>query len=310
MRATWVKWKDKTNEKSRPGLVRNSFILVGSSVALLAAAAYSAMPDAQSGPLEEARAEAAKVIRRALEEADVGAAQLADTGAQAARLLGADSLIAGDLLRIAEEARRPSADPAAVRQALLKTHATLTFQPLMEAELPRGFPAPGPLGEIRVKEYPSYRMAVSKSGGTAFWTLFRHIKRHEIAMTTPVEMDYGDAASEDPAEESMAFLYGNPEMGQAGTDGSVEVIDAEPVTVVSFGLTGSRSDAKIEEARDRLIAWVDKHSEYVIAGSLRVLGYNSPFVPRDRQYSEVQVPIRKIGESAGGSVQGVGSDSP
>lgn len=300
MKATWLQWGNKADDRSRFSPMIGSMILVGSIVALLAAVAYAARPDTKPAPVEANRSEAATLIRQALDTSDTAAADvkahLAEAAKQAAKLLGGDSLIAGGLLAAAEQASQPDSDLVPVRQAFEKAHKMLTFQPLMEAELPRGFPNPGPLGEIRVKEYPAYRMAKSKSGGTAFWTLFRHIKRHEIAMTAPVEMTYGDAESTRPAEQSMAFLYGEPEMGQAGVDGNVEVVDSQPVTVVSIGLNGQRGDSVIEQARDQLMKWIAGQSEYEVAGSLRVLGYNSPFVPRDRQYWEVQVPVRVKGE--------------
>ena len=66
---------------------------------------------------------------------------------------------------------------------------------IREAELPDGFPDPGPAGKVIVKEYPAYRLArfaalqgqpASQNG--MFWPLFQHIKRNDIAMTAPVEM--------------------------------------------------------------------------------------------------------------------------
>lgn len=301
MKTTWMQWGSNADEKSRKGPMLGSLILGSSIVMLLAAVAYSARPEGNAVPLESNRAEAAALIRQALDSDKASATdvltRLAEAGTRAAQLLGENSLIAKDLLRTAKAAQQPGADLAAVRQAMLEAHKMLTFQPLMEAELPRGYPAPGPLGEIRVKEYPAYRMAVSKSGGAAFWSLFQHIKRHDIAMTAPVEMSYGDAESAKPAEQSMAFLYGEPDMGQTGMDGNVEVVDAQPVTVVSIGFNGRRSEAKIEMARDQLMTWLAEHAGYEVTGTLRVLGYNSPFVPRDRQYWEVQVPVRAMGEA-------------
>ena len=305
MKTNWIHWGNSVKETSRTGPMIVSIFLCGSIVVLLAAVAYSARPESSKLPLEANRAEAASVIRQALdsptESADVRS-QLAEAGARAAQLLGDDSLIAKDLIDAANRARQPDHELVSAREDLLKAHGILTFQPLMEAELPRGYPTPGPLGEIRVKEYPAYRMAVAKGGGSAFWSLFMHIKRNDIAMTAPVEMSYGDPESTDPTEQNMAFLYGAPEMGKLGTDGNVEVIDAEPVKVVSIGFNGRRSDTKIEQARDQLMAWLGERSHYEVSGELRVLGYNSPFVPRDQQYWEVQVPIREKNNSVRGGL--------
>lgn len=302
MKTTWLQWGSNANEKSRKGPMLGSLILGSSIVMLLAAVAYAARPETKTLPLESNRAEAAALIRRALDADEASSTdtmtRLAEAGTQAAKLLGDSSLIAKDVLLAAKTAQQPDAEVVTVRQAMLDAHKMLTFQPLMEAELPRGYPAPGPLGEILVKEYPAYRMAVSKSGGTAFWSLFQHIKRNDIAMTAPVEMSYGDAESAKPAEQSMAFLYGEPDMGRIGMDENVEVVDAQPVTVVSIGFNGRRSEAKIEQARDQLMTWLAEHSGYEVSGPMRVLGYNSPFVPRDRQYWEVQVPVRAMEEAA------------
>ena len=66
------------------------------------------------------------------------------------------------------------------------------------AKLPAGFPAPGPVGEIIIKEYPAYRIArirrgeggVAGSPNVMFRRPFNYIKRNDIRMTAPVEMGY------------------------------------------------------------------------------------------------------------------------
>lgn len=296
MKTTWLHCKKDSKNKNRTGPMVSSFVLGGSIAAILAAVAYSAKPETRTTPVEANRAEAASIIREALDSSpaspDDARSRLVRAAEEAAKRLGTDSLIAQDILRAAEQAKQSNSDVPTIRKALEKAHQTLTFQPLMEAELPRGYPAPGPLGEIRIKQYPAYRMAVSESGSTAFWSLFSHIKRHDIPMTAPVEMSYGKADASRPTEQSMAFLYSDPDIGQTGSDGNVEVVDAEPVTVVSIGLNGSRSETRIEQARDQLLNWLAESSQYEVAGPMRVLGYNSPFVPRDRKYWEVQIPVR------------------
>ena len=79
------------------------------------------------------------------------------------------------------------------------------FHPIKEAEMPKGFPDYTPVGQIEVKHYPAYRRATA-SGMAEFWTLFKHIKQNHVAMTAPVEMDYGDLLAQKPAERSMSFL--------------------------------------------------------------------------------------------------------
>lgn len=65
----------------------------------------------------------------------------------------------------------------------------------IEAPLPKGYPAPTPSGCIEVKTYPSIRRAEIKGRdvggeGNGFWPLFQHIQSRNIAMTSPVEVDY------------------------------------------------------------------------------------------------------------------------
>lgn len=166
------------------------------------------------------------------------------------------------------------------------------FQPIKEAEMPKGFPSFTPVGKIEIKKYPAYRKA-SASGPAEFWTLFQHIKQNNVTMTAPVEMDYGDPRAPENKERSMSFLYERPNQGSPGIKGSVEVIDVPAMTVVSIGCRGSRTSSAIAKARDKLVNWLDqKKTDYVSAGPMRIMGYNSPFVPRDRNFFEVQIPVK------------------
>lgn len=166
------------------------------------------------------------------------------------------------------------------------------FTPQKEAELPKGFPSYTKVGAIEVKQYPAYRKATS-SGAAAFWSLFRHISNNGIKMTAPVELTYGQRKTGSVKEENMAFLYGNPDMGRKGSHGAVEVTDIPAATVLSTGVRGARTDASVKQALDRLRAWLDANQvDYAEVGPPRVMAYNSPFVPRDRQFFEVQIPVK------------------
>lgn len=166
------------------------------------------------------------------------------------------------------------------------------FRPIQEAESPPGFPEYTMVGQIEVKQYPAYRKA-SASGPAEFWTLFSHIKQNGIKMTAPVEMDYGDPNAEQRSKRTMAFLYERPDQGSLGRQGDVEVIDVSPMTVVSIGCRGNQTSEAVEEARQKLLDYLaEKKGKYVAAGSMRVLAYNSPFVPRRMNYFEVQIPVR------------------
>lgn len=183
---------------------------------------------------------------------------------------------------------------------------------IREASLPEGFPAPGKINEVVVKQYPAYRMAkvaaadVETRGRRGqdgmFGVLFRHIKSHDIPMTAPVEMQYptepveGDAAGTEapaPAPVMMGFLYGAPSWGEAGRDGVVDVVDVPAMTVVSVGVRGGYTNERVAAAVEKLRAFIaDSGGKYEAAGPPRLLGYNSPFVPAFLRYGEVQVPVR------------------
>jgi hypothetical protein len=49
------------------------------------------------------------------------------------------------------------------------------------------------------------------------------------------------------------------------------------------------------QAERNLRNWLDENkSRYQQSGPVRVMGYNSPFVARDRQFFEVQIPVREL----------------
>ena len=149
---------------------------------------------------------------------------------------------------------------------------------------------------MRVKTYPAYRAAVIEaeedgaSSSSLFRPLFNHIKREDIAMTAPVEMTYDAKGRQD----SMAFLYRTPDMGQTGADSEdprIQVKDIPEMTVVSIGLKGSYTHDTFETARGKLNTWLKENPGYRPIGEPRYLGYNSPFVPSWMKYGEVQLPI-------------------
>jgi hypothetical protein len=170
------------------------------------------------------------------------------------------------------------------------TMKTSAFEPLIEAPLPEGFPAPGPVGEVVLKEYPTYRAARAK-GGNSFWALFTHIKKNDIAMTAPVEMAVTEDG-EDLKRESMAFLYASPALGEVGRDGRVEVVDLDPIRVLSFGIRGPMTDQKTRQAKQAIEERLRRESaSWKRDGEWRLLGYNSPMVPAERRFWELQLPV-------------------
>lgn len=173
-----------------------------------------------------------------------------------------------------------------------------------EAALPEGFPPPGAVGEIVVKEYPAYRAAVlaatpeRSTANAMFSPLFGHIKKNQIPMTAPVELTFPGAAGqgeEAPQPEAMAFLYRQPSVGAPGPDGAIVVRDYSPATVLSMAIRGSYTPERFQEGLKRLDAYLDGHPEFRSAGPPRYLAYNSPFVPWFWKLGEVQVPIERVG---------------
>jgi hypothetical protein len=199
--------------------------------------------------------------------------------------------------RAVKETRKPAEAVKGLRSALAEAREILAFRPVLEAARPKGFPAWTPVGEIHINEYPTYRLArtpASNGEKAAFWILFNHIESSGIAMTAPVEMSYGPTQSNLPRVQSMAFLYANTEIGQTGSRGKVEVIDVPEVVAVSIGARGDVTAVAITAAESRLKSWLsDRTCKYEVVGDLRVLGYNSPLIPVDRRYFEVQLPIRE-----------------
>lgn len=253
--------------------------------------------------------EVADTLQRELERG-VADSQLRNSVRTAMETLGTEHY-ASQMLRQAlsqfdeDEAEKPNRRQEFI-ESVGRVVESLRFRPLLEAELPQGFPRFTPLHFVEVKSYPPYRAAKARmqqpsgSQNSAFSALFRHIKRNEIAMTAPVELDYS-SSGESLQETSMSFLYRQPDLGSAGADrqdDSVEVVDVGSQQVVAIGMRGKITDEAVMAARDRLNEWLDENStRFERIGPVRSMGYNSPFIPRDRQYFEVQIPIREVDEA-------------
>ncbi len=171
------------------------------------------------------------------------------------------------------------------------------------APLPEGWPELTPVGEVEIRTYPEYRAAVVTEDGTGsgtspmFGALFRHITSNDIPMTSPVDMSYDDAGSGDGDDDDrmtgMAFLYRTPELGPAGVDGVVRVLDVPPRAYASTGVRGAYTSKHYAEGVSRVRAWLDTQSGWQADGPTRYLGYNSPFVPWFWRYGEVQIPVTR-----------------
>ena len=160
-----------------------------------------------------------------------------------------------------------------------------------EAPLPLGWPKPGPYDRVMQKSYPAYRAAFTsgKSETGAFWTLFTHIKKNKIPMTSPVEMAMGEEGGA-LKQSGMAFLYRNRTIGKKGADGSkVEVRDVAAAKVLSYAWQGDDSAKNVSTAKQELQAAL--HTRKISGKGFRLLGYNGPGTPRDKQTWELQALI-------------------
>jgi hypothetical protein len=184
----------------------------------------------------------------------------------------------------------------------------------LESPLPAGFPQPGPPGVAIVKEYPASRAVRTDRMGTAgsnasFWSLFMHIKRNKISMTSPVEFTLDERRlGEIDRGTHMAFFYGDPSTGATGIDSAqgaarVEVVDVPTTAVVSVGIEGPLTSEKVIAAAAALEWALHSLGGLVVrSGSFRLLNYHSPFVPAAKRYYELQLPVRALtaeGSSAG-----------
>ena len=227
---------------------------------------------------------------------------LAESVRTAAQQLPADSHRRSRLLTAADQLASDATtteSSTAGRAELAEIVDDMKFQPIMEADQPAGFPRITPVGEIELKSYPAYRMVrTTTEGSSGFFTLFKHIQSNEIAMTAPVEMTYtakGDAAK----EQTMAFLYGDPTIGETGKSENAEVIDVKPLEVISMGMRGETTDVRVAEARSALVELASQLApNRTLFKDTRVLGYNSPGVSNSKRYFEVQIQLEPPADSA------------
>ncbi len=294
--------------------VISCFLCVG--LAVVSAFSAIAEPARFEHPLDEVRLKAADCLRRGIDAISSHEARsqqqretILNSIHDARRLLGDGSLAAERLDALAEQLS--SAFKEGNQQEVQKLcgllrniYSDLRFRPRKEAELPAGFPPPTPVGEIEVKHYPTYRKASTDGNSNlAFWVLFRHITSNSISMTAPVEMLATDDTPENIRFAKMGFLYESPDLGQLGTYGKVEVSDAPAMTVVSIGVRGRQSREAVVQARKTLSVWLESHQgKWTAVGPLRVMGYNSPFVPREENYFEVQIGVAPAGAEASAGV--------
>ncbi|MFM7051792.1 MAG: heme-binding protein [Planctomycetota bacterium] len=178
----------------------------------------------------------------------------------------------------------------------------------IESPLPAGYPEPTPPGSIDIKRYPTVRRAEFVSSGSpasgmnmGFFPLFNHIKKKDIAMTSPVEMDYrgmwdldtGKRESDAAPSWTMSFLYRTAELAPTGKDGNVQVVDRPEMTVVSVGMNGPYGTGVMEKGLGMLAEWLKANPEWEPCGDPRAFHYNGPYIPNRVKWSEIQIPVRR-----------------
>lgn len=162
-----------------------------------------------------------------------------------------------------------------------------------EAPLPAGWPQPGPYDQVSLKSYPAYRAAFTRNRWQSFgfWTLFAHIKRHQIPMTAPVELTM-KKSGEQIEMSSMGFLYRDDKVGVPGADGKrVEVRDVPAAKVLSYTWQGPDSKANVDKAKAAVEAALVERK--LGDKPFRLLGYNGPATPRDKRTWELQAVLDK-----------------
>jgi len=172
----------------------------------------------------------------------------------------------------------------------------------IDTALPVGYPPPTPPGSIDIKTYPAVRRAeIADAGNSGFMPLFRHIQRNNIAMTSPVEMDYETSGTTTLRTSSMSFLYRTSDLHETGADpkdARITIRDADPITVVSMGGRGSYDRSRVQKDVAKLRTWLAENPTWEEAGEPRALLYNGPSLAPWNKWLEVQIPVRPRVEAA------------
>ena len=149
------------------------------------------------------------------------------------------------------------------------------------------------VGKIEVKEIPR-RIALESSteafyfrgNNNLFRTLFRYIKRNEVAMTLPVEAEIRPG--------KMRFFVGRKDQAkQLKPDAGVEVKNIARLTVASIGVRGSYSEERFQRYEQKLLAWLAKHPEYEAISPPYAVYWSSPLIPGLFKRSEIHVNLKK-----------------
>lgn len=180
---------------------------------------------------------------------------------------------------------------------------------ITEGPLPEGFPPPSEPGAVVEKNYPLCR-TYSAAGNNAFGQCFVYLATRKHEMTAPVIIDYkprGDGERAKPGDDldamnvaRMHFILEKPTLDEPKKVGPIVVADMQTLRVLSLAIQGEMTEKVLEEAEQKLNAEIARRGDVVAAGPKRVLGYNSPMVPRGKAFWEVQLPIAASKPTDGG----------
>jgi len=149
-------------------------------------------------------------------------------------------------------------------------------------------------GNIEVKKIPESTVLQTKEKGeyydksnNLFIKLFNYIKANQIPMTIPVESGIKDA-------EMRFYVSADKKDGGLKDTDSVKVLKLPERTVVAAGGRGSYSEGNIDEAKMKLIQWLEAHQEYEQIGEPYAVYWNSPFRLWFMKHYEVHMPVKQI----------------
>lgn len=150
-----------------------------------------------------------------------------------------------------------------------------------------------PVGSIEVRELPAGRWITTETEGRyfersdgLFKRLFDYIKAHDISMTVPVQGGLTQA--------EMRFYLGEDAASVPAETEVVRVVDEPARWVASIGARGAYTEANLNEAKQQLVAWLDRKPEWRADGEPYAVFWNGPFTPWFIKRFEVHVPIQPV----------------
>lgn len=162
-----------------------------------------------------------------------------------------------------------------------------------EAKLPEGWAKPTNYYKVTQKEMPTYRGAFTEGSSSTmtFLRLFKHIKKQEITMTSPVEMgirDKGDSTK----MEYMSFMYSDDGISNATNEKKIIVKDVPTTSVLSFVWQGCACKDRKKAAKNALLSHAERNG--LKLSHFRILAYNGPGVSDEEKTHEMIADYKKM----------------